>query len=73
MKGERKPMSEAAPMNTLITAMAFRMRRLPRRHRIAHLRALIGQQPLVSIRGAQLAALLRDEMTLPCGKESRAR
>jgi hypothetical protein len=49
------------------------MRPLPRRHRVAHLRALIRQLPLVSIRRVQLAALLRDEMTLPCGNEGCAR
>ena len=60
-------------MNVSVAVIFFRMKRLSRRHRIAHLRALIGQQPLVSIRRAQLMALLRDEMTLLCGKESRAR
>jgi hypothetical protein len=32
----------AAAMNTSIAVMIFRMRPLPRRHRVAHLRALIG-------------------------------
>jgi hypothetical protein len=39
------------------------MKRLPPRHRIAHLRALIRQPPAGSIRRQELAALLRDEMT----------
>jgi hypothetical protein len=39
------------------------MRRLPRRHRIAHLRALIARQASRSTRGQELAALLRDEMS----------
>ncbi len=58
-------------MNASVAVMVFRMRRLPRRHRIAHLRALIGQLPFGSIRGAQLVALLLHE-TLPRGEESRA-
>jgi len=43
--------------------MTIRMKRLPRRHRIAHLRALIAREPLCTIRRFELAALLRDEMT----------
>jgi hypothetical protein len=43
-----------------------------RRHRIAHLRALIGQLPPGSIRGIELMALLRDEMILSCGNNGRA-
>jgi hypothetical protein len=70
MKHEPKPTPGATTMTTSTTTMVFRMRRLPRRHRIAHLRALIGQTPLGSIRRAQLVALLRDEMTLLHGKES---
>jgi hypothetical protein len=42
------------------------------RHRIAHLRALIGLQPAGSIRGEELAALLRDEMIARPRKEARA-
>jgi hypothetical protein len=48
------------------------MKRLPRRHRIAHLRALIAQQPVRSVRREELAALLRDELTVQPGKENRA-
>jgi hypothetical protein len=62
----------AAAMNTSIAVMIFRMRPLPRRHRIAHLRALIGRLPVGSIRRAQLVALLHDEMTLPRGNGGRA-
>lgn len=43
--------------------MVTRMTRLPRRHRIAHLRALIRQQPVRSIRRRELVTLLRTEMT----------
>lgn len=52
--------------------MVIRMKCLPRRHRIAHLRALIAQQPVRSIRREELAALLRDELTVQPGKENRA-
>lgn len=43
--------------------IADRTRPLPRRHRIAHLRALIRQQPAGSLRREQLAVSLSDEMT----------
>jgi hypothetical protein len=36
--------------------MLARMKRLPLRHRLAHLRALIRQQPAPSVRRQQLAA-----------------
>ena len=45
------------------------MKRLARRHRIAHLRALMTQQPAGSVRKEDLAALLREEMTVPTGKK----
>jgi hypothetical protein len=41
--------------------MLARMKQLPLRHRLAHLRALIRQQPAHSIRRQELAAMLRDE------------
>jgi|HubBroStandDraft_5_1064220.scaffolds.fasta_scaffold866203_2 hypothetical protein len=72
MKPGPKPTPGAAAMNASVAITVFRMRPLPRRHRIAHLRALIGQTPLGSIRRAQLMALLHDEMSLPCGNRSRA-
>jgi hypothetical protein len=53
-------------------AMMIRMKRLPHRHRIAHLRALIQQQPVRSIRRLELVALLRAAMTAQPGKENRA-
>jgi hypothetical protein len=49
--------------HTPVAAMIIRMKRLPRRHRIAHLRALIAREPLCTIRRLELAALLCDEMT----------
>ena len=52
--------------------MVIRVKRLLRRHRIAHLRALIPQQPAHSIRREELVALLRDEMLAQPGEETRA-
>ncbi|MDE5452857.1 hypothetical protein GWE18_08255 [Bradyrhizobium sp. CSA112] len=48
--------------NAAITGMAERLKRLPRRHRIAHLRALIGLQPLGCGRRDELSELLREEI-----------
>jgi hypothetical protein len=55
-----------------IEFMAARMRPLSPRHRIAHLRALIRQQPVGSIRRDELASLLRDEWTARPANENRA-
>jgi hypothetical protein len=46
-----------------ITCVADRLKRLPRRHRIAHLRALLGLQPEGCGRRDELSELLRDEMS----------
>ncbi len=59
-------------MNASVAIMVARMKPLPRRHRIAHLRALIRQQPVGSVRREQLAALLRIEMTAQLSCEDRA-
>jgi hypothetical protein len=48
--------------NLCNAVMEVRLKRLPPRHRIAHLRALIGQESAPSIRRFELAALLRAEM-----------
>ncbi len=56
---------------TSIEVMAQRMKPLPRRHRIAHLRVLIGREPPDSTRSRELAAWLRDEMTAPAGEGGR--
>jgi hypothetical protein len=56
-----------------VATIADRMKPLARRHRIAHLRALIQQQPLRSSRRQELIALLHDEISVPPGKEVRAR
>ena len=50
--------------------IAARMRPLPRHHRIAHLRALIRRAPVRSLRGEQLTALLRDELTARPAQET---
>ena len=49
------------PKLTPVAIMANRMNPLARSHRIAHLRALIQQQPIRSSRREELVALLRDE------------
>jgi hypothetical protein len=71
MKREPK-LTPGTAVNVSVAVVVFRMRPLPRRHRIAHLRALIGQLPPGSIRGIELMALLRDEMILSCGNNGRA-
>jgi hypothetical protein len=59
-------------MATPIDVMIARMKLLPRRHRIAHLRALIREQPHGSIRRDELASLLRDQWTAQPANENRA-
>ena len=49
--------------NAAVTCMADRLKRLPRRHRIAHLRALIGLQPEGCGRRDELSELLRGEIS----------
>jgi hypothetical protein len=46
-----------------VTCVADRLKRLPRRHRITHLRALIGLQPVGCGRRDELSELLRDEIS----------
>ena len=48
--------------NAAATCVADRLKRLPRRHRIAHLRALIGVQPEGNGRRDELSELLREEI-----------
>jgi hypothetical protein len=48
--------------NAAVTYAADRLKRLPRRHRIAHLRALIGLQPAGCGRRDELSELLREEI-----------
>ena len=54
-----------------IGAVAARIKPLSPRHRLAHLHALIRQQPDGSIRRGELAALLRDQLPPPAN-ENRA-
>ena len=49
--------------DAFITCLADRLKRLPRRHRIAHLRALIGLEPEAGGRRDELSGLLRQEMS----------
>ncbi len=59
-------------MSPAVAVMINRMKPLPRRHRIAHLRALIRQPSLGSLRRTELAALLRAELMAPLPKRGRA-
>jgi hypothetical protein len=47
-----------------------RLKLLPRRHRIAHLRALLRHPLACSVGREQLAALLRDEMIAHAANEN---
>ena len=49
--------------NAAVTCVADRLKRLPRRHRIAHLRALIGLRPEGCGRRDELSELLREEIS----------
>jgi GcrA cell cycle regulator len=49
-------------MKSAVTYAADRLKRLPRRHRIVHLRALIGLLPVVCGRRDELSELLREEI-----------
>ena len=59
-----RPESKGTPIDT----MTERLKVLPRRLRIAHLRALIGRQASGSVRGRELASLLHDEMVPQAGE-----
>jgi hypothetical protein len=48
--------------NPAVTCVADRLKRLPRCHRIAHLRALIGLRPMGCGRRDELSELLRQEI-----------
>jgi len=58
-------------MSTPVACMTIRMWPLPRRHRVAHLRALIRRDPPHSSRRADLVALLRDQLAARPEPESR--
>jgi hypothetical protein len=57
---------------TPISIKIKRMARLPRHHRIGHLKALILELPVRSIRRKELEHLLREEMTAQLKKENAA-
>ena len=59
-------------MNTSAAIMHIRMKPLPRRHRIAHLRALIRREPAGSIRTGELVALLHDQFVALPANENRS-
>jgi ABC-type uncharacterized transport system ATPase subunit len=59
-------------MSAAIAVMINRMKSLPRRLCIAHLRALIRQPSLGPRRRAELASLLRAELMAPSPKQGRA-
>jgi hypothetical protein len=57
---------------TPISILIRRMARLPRHHRIAHLRAILPNYPERSVERKNLEALLKDEMTKQLKSENRA-
>jgi hypothetical protein len=50
---------------------APRMRLLPLRLRLSHLRALIRREPAGSVRARKLAALLQEQLAVAAAKENR--
>jgi hypothetical protein len=58
-------------MSASMATMMTRMKPLPRRHRIAHLRALLRLHGEGSARGRELAALLHAEITAHSDGEAR--
>lgn len=55
-----------------IATTIARLRRIPRHHRITHLRAVIQTLPERSIRRQELEAYLRSEVTAQLRKENAA-
>jgi hypothetical protein len=58
-------------MSASTATLTARMKPLPRRHRIAHLRALLRLHGEGSARGRELAALLRAEIAAHSDREVR--
>jgi hypothetical protein len=58
-------------MNAKLAHMPSRLKPLPLRHRMAHLRALIRREPAGSSRARELAALLRNQLTASFANENR--
>lgn len=59
-------------MNTEVSGLPARMKRLSLRHRLAHLRALIRRAPAGSARRHELVALLRDQLMARPANENRS-
>jgi hypothetical protein len=59
-------------MNIPVAVMRVRMKRLPLRLRLAHLRALIRREPAGSIRTGELVALLHDQFVALPANENRS-
>ena len=59
-------------MRTPITILVSRMARLPRHHRIAHLKSLVKSEQEGTIRWKDLRDLLQAEMTAQLKAENRA-
>ena len=59
-------------MNTEVSRLAVRMKRLSPRHRLAHLRALIRRESAGSIRRRELVALLRHQLAATPANENRS-
>jgi hypothetical protein len=55
-------------MDTPVALVAVRLKALPLRHRMAHLRALVGLQPQDCRRREQLVELLREETSRASGE-----
>jgi hypothetical protein len=59
-------------MNTDVSRLPVRMKRLPLRLRLAHLRALIRREPAPSQRRDELVALLRDQSAATPANENHS-
>ena len=59
-------------MNTVISHLAARMKRLSRQHRLAHLRALVRREPAGSTHRYRLVALLLDQLAALPANENRS-
>ena len=59
-------------MSNKVAPLPVRIKRLPLRHRLAHLRALIRREPAGSVRAHELVALLRDQSAATPANENRS-
>jgi hypothetical protein len=60
-------------MNIPVAGVRVRMRRLPLRLRLAHLRALVRRAPAGCARTPELVALLRDQLAATPANENHSR